>query len=181
MKNRQQGLGEQSIGPIEEGKPDDLFVACVSFEPRCTYAASILEEDTYRARSVLLLRYHGDGEQKDKSEHELLGYLKNANTREGPRASALQDWVECFSDREKEELLQELLESIDGALSSGDWSPVREVVESWEETAEILSDEQLMAEIEEAREDIKEGNVLDMDNREILVTNVGHRKNIYDR
>lgn len=79
MKNKRETLGEQSIGPIEEGKPDDLFVACVSFEPRCTYAASILDKNTYRARSVLLLRYHGDGELKDRSEHELLGYLKNVD------------------------------------------------------------------------------------------------------
>lgn len=79
MKNRRQALCEQSIGSIEEGKPDDLFVACVSFEPRCTYAASILDKNAYRARSVLLLRYHGDGEQKDKSERELLGYLKNVD------------------------------------------------------------------------------------------------------
>ena len=77
MKNKRETLDEQSIGTIEEGKSDDLFVACVSFEPRCTYAASILDKKTYRARSVLLLRYHGDGQLKDRSEHELLGYLKN--------------------------------------------------------------------------------------------------------
>jgi hypothetical protein len=67
----------------------------------------------------------------------------------------LHDWIRCFSDHEKEELLEELLESIENASSNGDWSQVQEAFESWEETAKILSDEQLMAEIREAEEEIK--------------------------
>jgi coenzyme F420-reducing hydrogenase alpha subunit len=90
----------------------------------------------------------------------LLEYLKSLDTREEPRASALHDWIECFTDREKEELLQELLESIESASSSGDWSQVQEIIESWEETADILSDERLMAEIKEAEEEIRRGETV---------------------
>lgn len=87
----------------------------------------------------------------------LLEYLESLDTREGSRAGVLHDWIECFTDREKEELLQKLLGSIESASSSGDWTQVKEIIESWEETAEILSDEQLMAEIREAEEEIKRG------------------------
>ena len=73
---------------------------------------------------------------------------------------ATHDWLTPFTDDEKKELLAELLGSIAAASSSGNWSQVQEVIESWEETAEILSDEQLMAEIKEAEEQTRGGETI---------------------
>lgn len=70
------------------------------------------------------------------------------------------DWVKCFTDGEREELLEELIGSIAAASSSGDWSQVQEVIDAWEETAEILADEQLMAEIREAEEQSESGEII---------------------
>ncbi len=97
----------------------------------------------------------------------LLEYLKNQGAREestsvsdGTTVGTLNNWIKYFTDHEKEELLEELLESIEDASANGDWSQVQEVIESWEETAEILSDEQLLAEIREAEEEIGRGETV---------------------
>ena len=97
----------------------------------------------------------------------LLEYLKNLGAREelisvsdGTKIGTLNNWVKYFTDHEKEELLEELLESIEDASANGDWSQVQEVIASWEETAEILSDEQLVAEIREAEEEIERGETI---------------------
>ena len=90
----------------------------------------------------------------------LLEYLKGLGTRNGMKVGTSHDWVECFADHEREELLEELLGSIEAASSSGDWSQIQEVIESWQETAEILSDKQLMTEIREAEEQIRTGETI---------------------
>ncbi len=69
-------------------------------------------------------------------------------------------WLKCFTNSEKDELLEELLGAIVDASSSGDRSQIQGVIESWEETAEILSDEQLMAGIREAEEQSKSGEII---------------------
>ena len=97
----------------------------------------------------------------------LLEYLKSQGTREesisvsgGTKVGMLNNWIKCFTDHEKEELLEELLDSIEDASANGDWSQVQEVIASWEETAEILSDEQLVAEIREAEAEIEKGETI---------------------
>ena len=99
-------------------------------------------------------------DDKIRTAFNLLEYLRGLETREQSGASALIDWVECLTDRDKEEFLEELLESIENASSNGNWSQITELVECWEETAEILSDEQLMAEIREAQEEIARGETI---------------------
>ncbi len=99
-------------------------------------------------------------DDKIRAAFNLLEYLRGLETRDQLGASALHDWVECLTDRDKEEFLEELLESIENASSNGNWSQIAELVECWEETAEILSDEQLMAEIREAQEEIARGETI---------------------
>ena len=95
----------------------------------------------------------------------LLEYLKNLDAHEesfsdGTKIGTLNNWIKYFTDHEKEELLEELLESIEDASANGDWSQIQEIIASWEETAEILSDEQLVAEIREAEEEIGRGEAI---------------------
>jgi len=112
----------------------------------------------YKAEAKKLLDALPDG--KIRIAFSLLEYLRSLDAREERKADASYNWIQSFTDHEKEELLEELLESIESASSSGDWSQVQKVVESWEETAEVLSDEQLTAEIEEAEEEIKRGETI---------------------
>jgi len=90
----------------------------------------------------------------------LLEYLKGHQIREESEAGESHNWIKRFTDAEKREFLKELLGPIEDASSDGDWSQVQEIIESWEETAEILSDDQLMAEIKEAEEEIKRGETI---------------------
>ncbi len=99
-------------------------------------------------------------DDKTRAAFNLLEYLRGLEVRDQLGASALRNWVECLTDRDKEEFLEELLESIENASSNGNWSQITELVECWEETAEILSDKQLMAGIREAQEEIARGETI---------------------
>ncbi len=90
----------------------------------------------------------------------LLEYLKDHHIREESEAGESHNWIKRFTDAEKRDFLEELLGSIEDASSDGDWSQVQEIIESWGETAEILSDDQLMAEIKEAEEEIRRGETI---------------------
>ena len=82
----------------------------------------------------------------------LLSYLRSPDT-----SDERYSWVNCFADWEKNEFIQELQIAIENGLSTGDWSEVQEIIECWVETAEIISDEELLAGIKESLEEISRG------------------------
>ena len=112
----------------------------------------------YKAEAKRVLDTLPDG--KIRVACNLLEYLKGHQIREESEAGESHNWIKCFTDAEKREFLEELLGSIEDASSDGDWSQVQEIIESWGETAEILSDDQLMAEIKEAEEEIRRGETI---------------------
>lgn len=78
----------------------------------------------------------------------LLDYLENPDL-----SDTRHSWVDCFADWEKKEFSAELRD----ALSGEDWSEAQEVIECWEETAEIVSDKELLSGIQKSLEEIRRG------------------------
>jgi len=99
-------------------------------------------------------------DDKIKIAFNILEYLKSLDTRAESELDATHGWLKCFTNIEKEELLEELLEAVADSSSSGNWSRIQEVIEAWEETAEILSDEQLMSGIRETEGRLDGGEVI---------------------
>jgi hypothetical protein len=64
------------VGPIENSSPDDLFIACVSFEPRCLNVSTSLKKE-YKTCQFLLIKYYGEDPLKHKHEGILKNVLKN--------------------------------------------------------------------------------------------------------
>lgn len=60
----------KKVGKIESSLPDDLFIASVSFEPRCLNVSFNLK-DGYKARNILLVRYYGEDALKEKHQTRL--------------------------------------------------------------------------------------------------------------
>jgi hypothetical protein len=85
----------------------------------------------------------------------LLDYLRKPDV-----SDTQHSWVSCFTDWEREEFGEELQKAFDDALSSRNWSQVREVIECWKETAEIVSDKELLAGIEKSAEQIRRGETI---------------------
>jgi len=75
-------------------------------------------------------------------------------------SSKQNSWIDCFADWEREEFREELQKAVDDALSSGNWLRVQEVIECWKETAEIVSDKELLAGIEKSSEQIRRGETI---------------------
>jgi len=99
-------------------------------------------------------------DDKVKVAFNILEYLRDVGTRAESELDVTHDWLKCFTNMEKEELLAELLTAIADASSSGNWSRIQAVIEEWEETSEILSDEQLITGIRESEEQIENGEVI---------------------
>jgi len=85
----------------------------------------------------------------------LLSYLKSLDI-----SDKRHSWINCFTDLEKREFMQELQEAIENVSPGEDWSEVQEVIECWEETAEIVSDEELLTGIKESLAEIKRGETI---------------------
>ena len=95
---------------------------------------------------------------EEKSRETALDLL---NCLEGSGISSKRNsWIDCFADWEREEFREELQKAVDDALSSGNWSEVREVIECWKETAEIVSDKELLAGIGKSSEQIRRGETI---------------------
>jgi len=75
-------------------------------------------------------------------------------------SSKQNSWIDCFADWEREEFREELKKAVDNALSGGNWLGVQEVIECWKETAEIVPDKELLADLEESSEQIKRGETI---------------------
>ncbi|MBL7075603.1 hypothetical protein ISS37_10250 [candidate division KSB1 bacterium] len=65
-----------TVRPIESSKSDDLFIASVSFEPRCLNVSARLKKSEYKARNMLLVRYYGEDNLKNKHQLRLKEILK---------------------------------------------------------------------------------------------------------
>lgn len=78
----------------------------------------------------------------------------------GTSPEEVYPWVANLSQKDKEEFFAELLHAINVALSSGDVENLRETIEAWQETAEVLANKELMAVIKESEEEISIGTTI---------------------
>lgn len=62
------------IDTIENKKPDDLFISCISFEERCINAVNHLK-NVYCAKNSLLIRYTASNEGHFREKHQ--GIIQN--------------------------------------------------------------------------------------------------------
>lgn len=85
----------------------------------------------------------------------LLSYLKSPGISDKQHS-----WVNCFTDLEKKEFIQELQMAIENVPPGEDWSEVQEIIECWQETAEIVSDKELLTGIKESLEEIRRGETI---------------------
>ena len=76
------------------------------------------------------------------------------------RLRSVYPWIKYLSTSEIEEFMKELLEAIRDSTTNGDWRQVEEVIDCWQETAEILSNKEIMQEISEAETQIEKGNTI---------------------
>ena len=112
----------------------------------------------YKAKAKEVLDLLPDG--KIRIAFNLLERLSSLGASTELIAGAEHGWLGYFADDERAELLDELLGSIAAASSDGNWLQVREVIQPWKETAEILSDEQLMTEIRTSEEQSRSGETI---------------------
>ncbi len=66
-------------------------------------------------------------------------------------------WLNVFSKKGKEDFKSQLYQSISRSIDSGDWSFVKEVIDSWYETAEIKSNKSLVKRIRKGSKEAKLG------------------------
>ncbi len=66
------------------------------------------------------------------------------------------DWVHSLSKPERLELFWELVM----AIEKGDANSIKELIESWEETTEIMSDKKLMKELKQAEKEYGAGDII---------------------
>ncbi|MCZ6676840.1 MAG: DUF6247 family protein [Candidatus Poribacteria bacterium] len=93
----------------------------------------------------------------------LLKALQNQKLPNRADLLSVYPWARYLSDEERDEFFAELSDATKGARKSGDWSIVDEVIDAWRETAEILGDEETMADIVEAEKQIDKGEVVSWD------------------
>ena len=93
----------------------------------------------------------------------LLTSLKNQELPKRADLLSIYPWARHLSDEERDEFFDELSDATQGARKGGDWLVVDEVIDVWRETAEILGDEETMADIAEAEKQIGKGEVVAWD------------------
>ena len=69
-------------------------------------------------------------------------------------------WLKVFTKAEREEFKVELYNAISDAIKSNDWSHVSEIIDSWIETAEIISDKKLMRRIKKSAKEYDQGKTI---------------------
>jgi hypothetical protein len=93
----------------------------------------------------------------------LLTALKNHKPLEKNALLSIYPWARHLSDAERDEFFAEWSDATKQATSCGDASIVDEVIEAWQETAEILADSEMMADIRDAEKQIEKGEVASWD------------------
>lgn len=73
------------------------------------------------------------------------------------------EWLKYFTASELVEFFTELLLALTGASAGGDLSEVTDLIESWQATAEINSDLELVAEIETGLREVENGEVIPLE------------------
>ena len=69
-------------------------------------------------------------------------------------------WLDILTEKGKEEFKNELYNAISEAIKNENWSEVEYIIDCWHETAEIMSDKNLMRNIEKSKEEIKRGETI---------------------
>jgi hypothetical protein len=69
-------------------------------------------------------------------------------------------WLKVFTKAEREEFKSQLYNAISDAIKANEWSNVSETIDSWVETAEIISNKKLMKRIKKSDEEYKQGKVI---------------------
>jgi hypothetical protein len=69
-------------------------------------------------------------------------------------------WLDILTKKGKEEFKRELYNAISEAIKTEKWSEVEYIIDCWRETAEIMSDKDLMKSIEKSKEEIKRGETI---------------------
>jgi hypothetical protein len=69
-------------------------------------------------------------------------------------------WVDILTKKGKEEFKKELYDAISEAIKTENWSEVEYIIDCWHETAEIMSDKNLMKSVEKSKEEIKRGETI---------------------
>ncbi len=65
-------------------------------------------------------------------------------------------WLSIFTKKDKEQFKSELYDAISKAIQTDNWLAVEEIIDSWRETAEIMSDKKMMRNI---RKSVKESEL----------------------
>jgi hypothetical protein len=68
-------------------------------------------------------------------------------------------WIGVFTKKDKEQLKNELYDAISKAIQTNDWLVVENVIGSWRETAEIMSDKKAMRSINKSIKESEQGEV----------------------
>ena len=68
-------------------------------------------------------------------------------------------WVDTFTKKDKDQLKNELYDAISKAIQTNDWLAVENVIDSWKETAEIISDKKAMRSIRKSMKESEMGEV----------------------
>ena len=69
-------------------------------------------------------------------------------------------WINVLTKKGKEEFRNEIYNAISEAIKTENWSDVEYIIDCWHETAEIMSDKDLMRKIEKSKEEIKQGETI---------------------
>jgi hypothetical protein len=73
-------------------------------------------------------------------------------------------WLKVFTKTEREEFKSQLYNAISDAIKANEWSGVSETIDSWIETAEIISNKKLMKRIKKSDEEYEQGKVIRWEN-----------------
>lgn len=71
--------------------------------------------------------------------------------------SLVYPWVATLSQKDREEFFVELLHEVNFALFSNSLEKLRETIEAWQETAEILADKELVTKIKQGEDEVSKG------------------------
>lgn len=93
----------------------------------------------------------------------LLQALKNQKPPQRADLLSVYPWARHLSDEECDEFFDELSDATKQARESGDGLIVDEVIDAWRETAEILGDEETMADLAFAEKQIEKGEIVSWD------------------
>jgi len=68
-------------------------------------------------------------------------------------------WISVFTKKDKEQFKSELYDAISKAIQTNSWLAVEDIIDSWRETAEIMSDKKAMRNIRKSMKEAESGEV----------------------